>query len=361
MDSASLRTPLSLLAAFLVALVLTACGATQSDRSGGAPESTAANGAAPEQSRDGEAEEEAGGETDGGEGGSPVGGDVEVDERDLVHRAELTLRVEDLDEAGERAKELTAEADGYVSRESHEAPTGGAARASMTLRVPSEGYDAALAELTDMGERSSLERSVEDVTEEVADVEGRTESTERSLETLRGYLDEAEGVEEMLEVESQIQERQEDLEAFQARLESLENSTAYSTVELTLLPPNAPEEDIEREELPGFLESLRSGGEALLTVGRAVASAVGWLLPFALVVAAIGAWPWMRWRARRRNRRELTASLSRHRSGDAGDGATDTPGPASGHGAERSAVDEPGDHGDGGEDSDGGGGDPGAR
>ena len=240
-----------------------------------------------------------------------------------MHRAELTLRVEDLEGAGERAKELTAEADGYVSRESYEAPSGGAARASMTLRVPSAGYEAALAELTDMGERSSLERSVEDVTEEIADVEGRTESAERSLETLRGYLDEAEGVEEMLEVESQIQERQEDLEAFQARLESLENSTAYSTVELTLLPPNAPDEDIEREELPGFLESLRSGGESLLTVGRAVAAAVGWLLPFVLVVGAIGAWPWLWWRARRRKRHEPTAGLAGHGSEDVGGGATD--------------------------------------
>lgn len=342
MDSASLRTPGSLLATFLVVLVLTACGAPQSDRSGGAPEDTAVNQAAPDQDRDGQ--EEADG---GGDEGSALGGDVEIDERDLVHRAELTLRVEDLDEAGERTKELITEADGHVSRESHEAPTGGAARASMTLRVPSEGYEAALAELTEMGERSSLERSVEDVTEEIADVEGRTESTERSLETLRGYLDEAESVEEMLEVESQIQERQEDLEAFQARLESLENSTAYSTVELTLLPPNAPEEGIEREELPGFLESLRSGGESLLTVGRAVSSAVGWLLPFALVVAAIGAWPWMRWRARRRKQRELTAGPTRNRSGDASAGSTDTRGSASTDRAERSAADDIDGHGDG--------------
>lgn len=342
MDSASLRTPGSLLAAFLVALVLTACGTTLSD---GVPEGTAANEAAPDQERG--AQEEADRDDGGGDEGSTLGGDIEVDDRDLVHRAELTLRVEDLGEAGEHAKDLTTEADGYVSRESHEAPTGGAARASMTLRVPSDGYEAALADLTDMGERSSLERSVEDVTEEIADVEGRTESTERSLETLRGYLDEAEGVEEMLEVESQIQERQEDLEAFQARLESLEDSTAYSTVELTLLPPNAPEEDIEREELPGFLESLRSGGESLLTVGRAVAAAVGWLLPFALVVSAIGAWPWMRWRARHRKRRELTASLTGHETGNAGEGITTTPSSASAADGERAATDGTDDHGDG--------------
>lgn len=354
MDSASLRPPGSLLAAFLVALVLTACGATQSDRSGGG---TAANEAAPEQDREGQ-KEDAGDTDGGGEESSAVGQDVEVDARELVHRAELTLRVEDLDAAGERAKELTTEADGYVSRESHEAPTGGMARTSMTLRVPSEGYEAALAELTDMGERSSLDRSVEDVTEEIADVEGRTESAERSLETLRGYLEEAEGVEEMLEVESQIQERQEDLEAFQARLESLENSTAYSTVELTLLPPNAPEEDIEREELPGFLESLRSGGESLLTVGRAVAAAVGWLLPFALVAAAVGAWPWMRWRARRGKRR----GSNRNRPGGNGVGAADTRGAGPADGAARSAPDRADDHGDGEDASDNGNGaDPGPR
>ncbi|WP_017574890.1 DUF4349 domain-containing protein [Nocardiopsis kunsanensis] len=334
MDSASLRTPGSLLAAFLVALVLTACGTSQSDRSGGSTEDTVGSEAAPEQAGDGQ--EGADRDTGGGEESSAVGGDVEVQERDLVHHAELTLRVEDLEEAGERAEELTTGAEGYVSRESHESPTGGVARASMTLRIPSEGYEAALAELTEMGDRSSLERSVEDVTEEIADVEGRTESAERSLETLRGYLDEAESVEEMLEVEAQIQDRQEDLEAFRARLESLENSTAYSTVELTLLPPNAPEEDIEREELPGFLESLRSGGESLLTVGRAVAAAVGWLLPFALVVAAVGAWPWMRWRARRRERRGTFRGRSvdtRASAPDAADDGTEVPGEGNGEGS----------------------------
>lgn len=344
MDSASLRTPGGLLAAFLVTLVLTACGAPQSDRSGGAPEGTAAHEAAPEQERGGQ---EADGDDADGDGVSAVGGDIEVDDRDLVHRAELTLRVEELAEAGERVKELTTEAEGYVSRESYEDPTGGAARASMTLRVPSEGYEAALVELTDMGERASLERSVEDITEEIADVEGRTESTERSLETLRGYLGEAEDVEEMLEVESQIQERQEDLEAFQARLESLENSTAYSTVELTLLPPNAPEEDIEREELPGFLESLRAGGASLLLVGRAVAAAVGWLLPFVLVVGVVGAWPLMQWRARRRKRHGLSPSLAEQVSKDPGDGATVAPGSASADDGKQAATDDSGDHGDG--------------
>ncbi|MBE3002158.1 DUF4349 domain-containing protein [Nocardiopsis sp. HNM0947] len=310
MDSAKWRTPGSLFAAFLVALLLAGCGSTQQSDGAGAPR----NDAAEQEALPAEEDGDGGGEEGDGED-SAVGDDVEVDDRDLVHHAELTVRVDELDASSEAAKELTGEAGGHVSRESYEDPSSGPTRSSMTLRVPTDSYEAVLAELSDLGERTGLERSVEDVTEEVADVEARTESAERSLETLRGYLDEADGVEELLDVESRILERQEDLEAFQARLASLEDRTAYSTVELTLLPPDAPTQDDEAAEAPGFLESLRSGAESLLTAARFLAAGVGWLLPFALVVAVIGAWPALQWRKRRKERAELTALVSGSGSG----------------------------------------------
>lgn len=315
MDSAKWRTPGGLLAAFLVALLLAGCGSTQQTDGAGAPRNDAAEQEALPAEGDGDG---------GSEEGGAVGGDVEVNERDLVHHAELTVRVDELEASSEAAEGLVSEVGGHVARESFEDPTSGPARSSMTLRVPTGAYEGVLAELGDLGERTGLERSVEDVTEEVADVEGRTESAERSLETLRGYLDEADGVEEILEVESRIQERQEDLEAFQARLASLEDRTAYSTVELTLLPPDAPTQDEEAAEAPGFLESLRSGAESLLTVGRFLAAGVGWLLPFALVAGVLGAWPALRWRARRRERAGFTAPVSV----PARPGPADTEGPA---------------------------------
>ena len=239
---------------------------------------------------------------EGGEGRDSIDANTQIEERHLIHTADMTVRVEDVDEATERAKELTVASDGYVSAEQVRTPTGGSSVSTLTLRIPNDGYEDALTDLADLGERSNLERSVEDVTEEVADTESRIASSEAALETLRGYLDEADSVDELLEVESHIQDRQEELEAFQARLETLENQTAYSTVSLSLRSVHEPRDDIDADDPPGFLSGLDSGARALLTLGQGLLTLVGWLLPFAVAVTVVGLGPWLWWRSRKPER-----------------------------------------------------------
>lgn len=283
----------------LTALLLTSCAAAEfsapGDAGSGAQEH--APGAAEDRAAEG-AEGGAAVEEEGG-GSSPVGSDVEVGERDLVHTADLTVRVEDVAEASELAKELTIDAGGYVASESLSTPAGGTPDGSLTLRVPNEGYEGALDALGGLGERSQLQRSVVDVTEEVADVESRITSSEASLETLRGYLEEAEDVDDLLRVESEIQTRQSELESFQARLETLTNQTTYSTVNLRLTPPQTYLEDPPEEGL-GFLGGLERGWRALGSLGEGVAVVVGWLLPFLVTAAVLGAVPLWWLRSRRR-------------------------------------------------------------
>ncbi len=297
------RTPVRVLAVALVGLLAVGCSTQDYASTQESFDSTAST----EQERSGDegtgdqevGTESAEGESDEGADGEDLGANVQIEERHLVHTADMTVRVEDVDEATEQAKELTVASDGYVATEQIRTPTGGSSVSTLTLRVPGDQYEDALAELAELGERSSLERSVEDVTEEFADTESRITSSEAALETLRGHLDEAESVDELLEVESHIQERQEELEAFQARLETLEDQIAYSTVSLTLQSVHAPRDDIDTDEPQGFLGGLESGAHALLTVGKGLLTLVGWLLPFAVAVIVIGAGPWLWWRSRR--------------------------------------------------------------
>ena len=295
----------------LTALLLTACGGVQSSGdagfAGGAAEDAPARSEELVESADsgGEAVEEE-------SASSSVGADVEVGERDLIHTADLTVRVDDVPEASELAKELTIGAGGYVASESLSTPSSGTPEGFLTLRVPNDGYEGALDALAELGDRSHLERSVEDVTEEVADVESRIASSEASLETLRGYLEEAEDVDDLLRVESEIQTRQSELEAFQARLESLTNQTAYSTVNLQLTPPQTYLEEPSEESI-GFLGGLERGWRALASLGGGVAVAVGWLLPFLVLAAVLGAGPLWWYRSRRRG-----AASGRGRAAPAG-------------------------------------------
>ncbi|WP_047868337.1 DUF4349 domain-containing protein [Nocardiopsis sp. RV163] len=288
----------TVLSAGLAALLATSCASPVSDGGAGAVNESAA--VAPESGGRALPEEQTGPQGAAEEGGgSAVGSEVEIGDRELVHTADLAVRVEDVSEAVGLAKELTLDAGGYVASERVSTPQGGPPEGSLTLRIPGEEYEGALEDLSLLGDRSDLERSVQDVTEEVADVESRVESSETALETLRGYLEEAENVDELLRVEGEIQNRQAELEAFQARLETLRDQTAYSTVNLTLLPPETYLEEPSEDSI-GFLGGLERGWRALVTLGRGVAVAAGWLLPFLVVAAVLGAAPLWWYRSRRR-------------------------------------------------------------
>ncbi|MDT0329560.1 DUF4349 domain-containing protein [Nocardiopsis lambiniae] len=301
--STPVRRFAGVMCAGLTALMVTSCGATlhSSDSSAG----SSAEYAVPDAVEDGGFSEETGRAEDGAveqEGGaSGIDSDVVISDRELIHTAALTVRVDDVPEASERAKELTLAADGYVSSESLSTPKGGTPEAYLTLRIPHDDYEGALEELADLGDRSDLDRSVQDVTEEVADVESRIESSETALETLRGYLEEAENVDDLLRVEREVQDRQAELEALQARRKTLENEISYSTVHLVLMPPQTYIEEPSEESI-GFLGGLERGWLALVSVFEGFAVALGWLLPFLAVLAVpvtALAW-WLRSRVRRR-------------------------------------------------------------
>ena len=303
-----------MIAAGLSAWLLVACGAPGGGSADRQSETSAISqeGAAPEMADDGAAggaAAEGATAEENGEAGAGVGTDVELDGRDLVHTADLSVRVDDVAEASQAAKDVAVEADGYVAFEQVSTPTGGAPESSLTLRIPNEGYEDALGALAELGDRSSLERSVEDVTEEVTDVESRIESAEASLETLRGYLDEAQDVDDLLEVEREIQSRQAELESLQARMESLSNLTSYSTVHLTLMPPQTYIEEPAKDSI-GFLGGLERGWRSLVSLGENLSVAVGWLLPFLVLIVVVGAGPWIWWR-RRRAAREPEAGARR--------------------------------------------------
>ncbi|WP_435108203.1 DUF4349 domain-containing protein [Nocardiopsis synnemataformans] len=297
----------------LAALLATSCSSPMADGGAGATNESAA--VAPEAGDRGLSEEQVGEQQSAEEGGgSAVGSEVEIGDRELVHTAELSVRVEDVSEAVGLAKELTLDAGGYVASERVSTPQGGSPEGSLTLRIPGEDYEGALEELSRLGDRSNLERSVEDVTEEVADVESRIESSEAALETLRGYLEEAEDVDDLLRVEGEIQTRQAELEAFQARLETLRNQTAYSTVHLTLTPPETYLEEPAEDSI-GFLGGLDRGWRALVTFGQGVAVVVGWLLPFLVVAAVLGAGPLWWYRSRRRGPARGASSAGGRKTG----------------------------------------------
>ena len=288
---------------FALLLLLTGCtGSGSSGSSGGSDQAMDAS--------DLGAEAAAGGDDSGGDGseaaedGAAVAdlGSVATDAQAplMVRSVELEVVVEDVGAAVTRARATTAGADGYVSSEDVvPGGDGGGGYGSLVLRVPSDGLDAVVTSLAEIGEVRASRSSADDVTTEYRDVEARIATMEAGAQRLRELVAEASTLQDIADLESELTSREAELDALKARMQVLQDDVALSTITLHLAERT---EDLE-EVAPrtGFVGGLGQGWQAFTTSVTMVLTLVGALLPFAVVVALLGL-PALWWLRRRRAR-----------------------------------------------------------
>lgn len=219
----------------------------------------------------------------------------------LIQKASITVRAAEVGAALEDVRGIVLAADGIVADESTQADDeGDPTRSTLVLRVPARSFDSTIAELSALGDLESLSRSSEDVSTEVVDVRSRVRSAEATLRRIRILLDRATDLGDVISLESELSQRQADLEALQAQQAYLADQTALSTIQLTLLSPDEPAPNPPHDD--GFLSGLAAGWGALITFLTGTATVLGALLPFLVLALLLGVPLWLvvrRWTARR--------------------------------------------------------------
>ena len=209
---------------------------------------------------------------------------------------------------------------GDISREDTSTDAKGkAVRSTMVLRVPVEDFDTTLLQLSKLGTLVNRVSNAKDVTTEVADIDSRVRSAQRSIVTLRQLFDRANKLSDIIRLESELSQRESDLESLEAQQRSLDDRTTMSTITLTMeLPPVAPTpKPVPRhdDKAGGFVSGIHQGWNALTETVRAVGHGLGVVLPLgtlALLLAALVYWLVRRFAphgptaATRRTRRGLT-------------------------------------------------------
>jgi hypothetical protein len=224
-------------------------------------------------------------------------------DRDVVYRGSITVRVTDVGRAADRAEALATGADGVVFSEQTSTdpqhPRRG--QATLTLRVPPSAFGPTLDGLGRLGKELDRQRSAEDVTTQVTDVDSRVRSQQRSVDRVRVLLSRARTIGEVVQVEAELARREADLESLEAQLAKLKDVTDLATIEVTFVSPDravAPVKD-DGPDL-GFLSGLRGGLGALAGVTLVTLTVLGALAPFAVVAALVGVPLLLLWRSRRR-------------------------------------------------------------
>jgi hypothetical protein len=177
------------------------------------------------------------------------------------------------------------------------------ASATLVLRVPPDQLESLLTQLSRLGVERSRHSTTQNVTGKVADVNSRVTSAQAAITQLTKLYNRAKKVSDIITIENELAQRESDLEALQAEQRALHAQTSMATVTLQLitLPRKTPPPPVKKHTDGGFLGGLKNGWHAFAHGAQLLATAVGAVLPFALLAAALAAIArllWPRWRRR---------------------------------------------------------------
>ena len=234
----------------------------------------------------------------------PADGAPMQTDRKIARTASLTIVVRDLTSSATALRQIAGAVGGQVISENlvtgaiegDEARTTPTMYSTIVLSVPAERLDQTLDSASQVGEVRVRTVSAEDVTTQVVDVEARVKTMRESISRIRALMERAGTLTEIANLEAELTRRQSDLEALLAQQKVLSGMVEDATISISLI--TRKEAEVASD---GFLGGLTAGWEALLVAGRVVLTAVGAVLPFAVLGALVGlpAWWWFRRRTRR--------------------------------------------------------------
>jgi len=217
--------------------------------------------------------------------------------RAVISTGQVTLHAKDTTRARAEIIRLVGSWGGSVADEQTVSDDKGRlADSTMTLRVPSNRFDDAMTAFGTLGEVEQRSQKSEDVTTKVLDNDARVRAGERSIRQIESLLSRAEDLGDIIAIENDLARRQADLDSLKSQQAWLEDQTSLSTITVYLSRPSVhPQTD----DAKGFLTGLENGWQALGGATVLALTAIGALLPFAVLLALLGVPVWLVVRRRR--------------------------------------------------------------
>jgi hypothetical protein len=206
----------------------------------------------------------------------------------IIKTGEITVEVPNVASALAAVRSMAVELGGYV---------GGAQAgtlddaATLTLRIPADKFDDAIARVQGIKSSKVLSQSQreEDVTSTVVDLDARLKNLQASEAQYRALLAKAQKIEDILSVQSRLDDVRGQIEQLSAQLKTLNNQADLSTLTVTLQPTAKPIQEASADFDPGAAVNAAVG--ALLQVGQALVIGAIWLgivgIPLAIAVAIL--------------------------------------------------------------------------
>jgi hypothetical protein len=309
------RTTAALVAAAAALLLASACSGSTSDSAGGAVDRDSAGSQAQPPSAEQDRSGSAKGGSDKGSFGRVDPAAVTAQSEYLARSAMLALKVKSIAAAAASVRSISAAHDGVVLSESigdgGETPVPDRGRVTalnygqVTISVPGDRLDRALAALSEVGTVIRRESTSENVREQYIDTESRVKTMRASVDRVRALMARATDIAQIVTLESELSRRQADLEALEAQLASLKDRVARAPIQISLTTDS---DVIVVNDNDGFLAGLQGGWRAFTASVVVLLTALGAVLPFAVTAAAVALPVWWGVRRRRAHRSPVNAA-----------------------------------------------------
>lgn len=192
-----------------------------------------------------------------------------------------------------------AGAEGYVASSESSGSV-----ASISLRVPASSYESVMKALRGVGTITSSEEKAQDVSAKLVDVGSRIETMKASVTRVRALLARAEKISDVVALESELEQRESDLDSLLRQQSALSGQVALSTITVVVqgrLTGVTVAGTTEPEQRSGFVAGLRQGWDAFTDFLGGAGQVIGTLLPFLPLIAILGLLTY--WLIRRNRRR----------------------------------------------------------
>jgi len=221
-----------------------------------------------------------------------------AEERMIVRTGNISLVVEDVVNARDDIAQLAVRLGGYVvssqiSGEEQEM------RGWISIRVPDEKFEPALAELRNLSVRVTSEGTdSRDITEEYIDLKSRLKNAEATENQYLALLEKATDVEDILRIYESLSRVRREIEQITGQMQYLERTSAMSLISVNL-EPVATAKPLVRAGWSAF-EALKSAVRGIITFGQWLGIIAIWLAIFIPIWGTIlGV---ILWRRRRRKK-----------------------------------------------------------
>ena len=164
----------------------------------------------------------------------PVQTQPKIDwDKKIIKTATLNLEIKNYNSFYKSIREKVGQLGGYVAQE-QQTETDYKIENTLTIKIPVDQFDNTLSQVTTGVEKINDKRiTTEDVTGEVVDTKSRIEAKRQIRLRYLDLLKQAKNMEEILNVQSEINDVQEEIESASGRVSYLTHSSAYSTINLT--------------------------------------------------------------------------------------------------------------------------------